>query len=159
MIQYFIAAIRGRLLSIPERRNPDFIIGSDEDPYMRRWWVIPRNKVFNIYLHHFLHSDDDRALHDHPWWNCSILLKGSYVEHTINAGGVNVRTEYRAGNVKPRRAIAAHRVELTDGPCWSLFITGPVIRQWGFHCPSVGWRHWKVFTSPEAKGKIGRGCE
>lgn len=157
MIQYIVAAIRKRLLSIPERREPDFIIGSDEDPYMRRWWVIPRNKVFNIYLHHFLHSDDDRALHDHPWLNCSILLKGSYVEHTINAGGVNVHTEYHAGNVKFRRAIAAHRVELTSGPCWSLFITGPVIRRWGFHCPN-GWRFWKEFTAPEAKGKIGRGC-
>jgi hypothetical protein len=157
MIGYIGAAVRDRLLSIPERREPDFKIGSDDDPYMRRWWVIPRNKFFNVYLHHFLHSDDDRALHDHPWLNCSILLKGSYTEHTINAGGVNVRTDYHAGDVKFRRAIAAHRVELTSGPCWSLFITGPVWRSWGFHCPH-GWRHWKEFTAPEAKGKIGRGC-
>lgn len=157
MIQYFVATVRNRLLSIPERREPDFVIGSDDDPYMRRWWVIPRNKFFNIYLHHFLHSDDDRALHCHPWVNCSILLKGTYTEHTINAGGVNVHTKYNAGNVKFRRATAAHRVELTDGPCWSLFVTGPIIRQWGFHCPK-GWRHWKEFTAPEAKGKIGRGC-
>lgn len=46
---------------IAQSRNPDFIIGG-ADPYMLRWWVIPRNKVFNIYLHRFLRSDDDRAL-------------------------------------------------------------------------------------------------
>ena len=58
---------------------------------MRRWWVIPRNKWFNVYLHHFLRSDDDRALHDQPWWNLSILLDGEYTEHTIAAGGVRLR--------------------------------------------------------------------
>jgi hypothetical protein len=47
-------------------RPPDFVIGGDS-PYMLRWWIIPRNKFFNIYLHRFLRSDDDRALHDHPW--------------------------------------------------------------------------------------------
>jgi hypothetical protein len=67
---------------------------------MRRWWVIPRNKFFNIYLHHFLHSDDDRALHDHPWWNVSILLRsGSYVEHTIAAGGVGRAVDLRMAKV------------------------------------------------------------
>lgn len=158
MIQYAIAFVRSRLLAVADRRKPDFIIGEDHDPYMLRWWIIPRNRIFNVYLHHFLHSDDDRALHDHPWWNVSILLKGRYTEHTIDAGGVNVRKEYGVGNVKFRSARAAHRVELTHGDCWSLFITGPVLREWGFHCP-LGWRHWKDFTSPRDKGKIGRGCE
>src|SRR5262249_32779516 len=116
------------------------------------------NPIFNIYLHQFIRSDDDRALHDHPWWNVSFLINGTYVEHTIPAGGVNVRTQYRAGDLKFRRAKAAHRVELTDGPCWSLFITGPRLRHWGFHCPA-GWRHWKEFTAPHNSGEIGRGCE
>ena len=26
-----------------------------------------RNKIFNIYLHQIIRSDDDRALHDHPY--------------------------------------------------------------------------------------------
>lgn len=124
---------------------------------MRRWWVIPRNRLFNVYLHHFLRSDDDRALHDHPWWNLSILLSGRYVEHTISAGGINVRTERREGETKFRPAAAAHRIELIDGPCWTLFVTGPMIRSWGFHCPR-GWVHWKEFTKPENPGEIGRGC-
>lgn len=124
---------------------------------MLRWWVIPRNRFFNIYLHRFLRSDDDRALHDHPWVNVSYLLDGAYTEVTIAKGGVHHRVRYLAGDLKFRRPSYAHRVELTDGPCWSLFITGPVVREWGFHCPA-GWRSWKVFTSERDAGSTGRGC-
>jgi hypothetical protein len=138
-------------------RPPDFIIGGKDDPYMLRWWVIPRNPIFNIYLHKFLRSDDDRALHDHPWVNCSYLLHGSYIEHSILAGGVRRAVGYCAGNLKFRLPRTAHRIEI-DEPCWSLFITGPVVREWGFHCPA-GWRPWKLFTSARDKGEIGRGCE
>lgn len=73
--------IRTRLLRIADSRPPDVVIGGEATPYTRRWWVIPRNRWFNVYLHHFLQSDDDRALHDHPWWNASLLLSGSYREH------------------------------------------------------------------------------
>lgn len=140
-------------------RQPDFVIGGEENPYLRRWWIIPRNRFFNIYLHQFLRDDNDRALHDHPWVNVSILLKGSYVEHTIPAGGVNVATIYTAGNIKVRLPSAAHRVALIRGrPCWSLFVTGPRVREWGFHC-SAGWRHWKDFTAGKRGELIGRGCD
>jgi hypothetical protein len=146
---------------IADRRPPDFIVGGKEDPYLLRWWVIPRNRFFNIYLHRFLRSDDDRALHDHPWlFNCSILLKGEYLEHTPK--GVARRV---AGDWKFRWGRATHRVELLDwypgskrkAPCWTLFITGPIVREWGFHCPK-GWVHWKDFTDSRDKGAIGRGC-
>lgn len=150
--------LASRLLSVSERRAPDVIIGGVADPYLRRWFLIPRNRFFNIYLHQFMRSDDDRALHDHPWWNLSILLRGRYVEHTISAGGINIRTERKAGGIKLRRAGAAHRIELHDGPCWTLFVTGPRLREWGFHCPR-GWVHWRVFTNPADNGAtIGRGC-
>ncbi|HWW46562.1 MAG TPA: hypothetical protein VNZ94_01830 [Xanthobacteraceae bacterium] len=147
-----------RIERIASKRAPDFVIGGPEDPYLKRWWVIPRNRFFNVYLHHFLRSDDDRALHDHPWWNASILIVGGYVEHTINAGGVNVRTEYSAGAVKLRGARAAHRIELDRGPCWTIFITGPRLREWGFHCPH-GWRPWQQFVSSKDAGEVGRGCD
>ncbi len=124
-----LRALAPRLIALSQRRDPDVVIGGRENPYMRRWWLIRRNRWFNVYLHHFLRSDDDRALHDHPWWNLSILLRGRYVEHTISAGGVNVRTERRAGDLKFRGAASAHRIELVDGPCWTLFVTGPRIRE------------------------------
>ncbi len=164
---FITRALLRRVVRIMGSRPPDMVIGGADDPYMRRWFAIPRNRVFNIYLHHFLRSDDDRALHDHPWWNVSILLEGSYVEHTIPAGGVNVRTRYEAGAIKFRGAKSAHRVELDVNrgmglpyhkTCKTIFITGPRIRSWGFHCPQ-GWRHWRQFTDPKDLGSIGRGCE
>lgn len=139
-------------------RKPDFVIGGSDDPYLERWWVIPRNRFFNIYLHRFWRSDDDRALHDHPWFNVSYLLKGQYVEHTIRPGGVHRAIHYVAGNIKFRTPWAAHRIEVNEVPVWSLFVTGPVLREWGFHCPA-GWRPWKMFVDQRDSGQIGRGCE
>lgn len=138
-------------------RAPDFTIGGDERPYLLRWFVIPRNPIFNVYLHCFKRSDDDRALHDHPWINCSILIEGTYVEHTIPQGGIHCRVARKAGDIALRRARAAHRVEITDGDCWTLFITGPRVRRWGFHCPK-GWVHWKDFVNPTNSGEVGPGC-
>lgn len=139
---------------IIESRPPDFIIG---DNYLRRWWVIPRNKLWNVYLHEINLSDDERAFHDHPWENVSILLRGSYIEHTPE--GVFSR---QAGEIIRRPAEALHRLEVEPGAqVLSLFVTGPVVREWGFDCPQ-GWRHWKEFTAYEhdgTSGKIGRGCD
>jgi len=143
-------------------RKPDFVIGDPDDPYLLRWWVIPRNRRFNIYLHCFCRSDDDRALHDHPWRNMSILLSGSYIEH-MSGGVQKLRKPWRPWafwRLPVRRAESAHRVELIDGRrVWTLFVTGPVCREWGFHCPQ-GWRHHKEFISVVPGGNtIGRGCE
>jgi len=136
-------------------REPDFVIGSPEAPYMHRWFVIPRNRWFNIYLHKIVRSDDDRALHDHPWWNVSIILRGGYFEHV--PGAVRKR---RAGSVVVRGALTAHRLEVDKriAPhAWTLFITGPRIREWGFHCPK-GWVLWTDFVDDRDAGKVGRGC-
>jgi hypothetical protein len=135
-------------------RAPDFVIGPHSTPYMLRWWVIPRNRWFNIYLHKILKSDDDRALHDHPWINVSILLRGSYRE--ITPRGEFVR---KAGSFVFRRAKSLHRLVVDEGThVWSLFITGPVIREWGFECPK-GWRPWREFVDARDSGQIGRGCD
>lgn len=162
--------IRAAILRWAQSRTPDFVIGGSERPYLLRWWLIPRNPVFNIYVHLFLRSDDDRALHDHPWlFNCSLILDGVYLEHTPD--GAFVR---RAGDIKFRWGRAAHRVELyraamaigngkpraigAPEPCWTLFITGPRVRQWGFYCRQ-GWVHWMRFTASSDKGAIGPGCD
>lgn len=127
-------------------RKPDFIVGEPDDPYMLRWWFIPRNKLFNIYFHEFIRSDDPRALHDHPWLNLSILVEGAYVEQTIAAGGIHHRQRIEAGETRFRRSTFAHRVELLEGVrTRTIFITGPNIRTWGFHC-RLGWRPWQEFV-------------
>ena len=160
--------LRTRLI----RRSPDVIIGGFEDPYLLRWHVIPRNPLFNIYYHVFLRSDDDRALHDHPWlFNISYLNRGTYTEHEITRGGTHEATVYSQRDIKFRWGRAPHRLELHDGKlkCETLFITGPNIREWGFYCPKE-WRHWKVFSAVEDASlhstsgversvRIGRGCD
>lgn len=118
--------------------------------YMLRWWKIKRNAFFNIYYHHVRRSDDDTALHDHPWWSFSIVLEGGYWEHRIKDGGVHVKTWMAPGSVLFRRSGSqAHRLELDrvgvipgltleshrmeELPVKTIFITGPVLRRWGFH--------------------------
>lgn len=160
--------IRAAILRWARARQPDFIIGGAHDPYLLRWWLIPRNPVFNIYVHQFLRSDDDRALHDHPWlFNCSILLDGEYIEHTPKGSFFR-----QAGEWKFRWWAAPHRVELltisdwvrtqpdNHNPvsCWTVFITGPRVREWGFLCQQ-GWIHWKDFTARDDKGAVGKGCD
>lgn len=136
-------------------RPMDFRIPPDPSipVYMERWWYVPRNWAVNCYLHIFRRSDDDRALHDHPWWSFSVVLDGGYWEHTIADGGVNTKTWCGPGSMRFRwTGRKAHRVELppleningtwrkadtisglAERPARTIFITGPVLRRWGFH--------------------------
>lgn len=147
-----------RLLAIAGSREPDLYIGGRQNTYLRRWYVIPRNRWFNVYLHQFLRSDDDRALHDHPWVNVSLLLAGEYTEVLPTKGGTTTSRILKAGNLAFRGPTSAHRVLLHDGPAWTLFITGPRVREWGFWCPH-GWRHWEEFTAGPKGESVGKGCE
>jgi hypothetical protein len=161
------------------REHPmDFRIPPDKtvEPYMHRWWRIPRNWAINVYYHIVLRSDDDRALHDHPWWNFSIVLEGGYFEHTILEGGIHRKIWFGPGAMKFRwHGKKAHRLELFtmvqtteetsydeanmkyemrqtrrefERPVKTIFITGPVLRRWGFHHPQGGWvdaYEWDAF--------------
>lgn len=159
MVKSATSWLADRLVSWAKMRMPDLYVGGKLDPYLIRWHLLPRNPIFNVYLHKFLRSDDDRALHDHPWANLSILLKGSYTEHTIAAGGIHHRVRRVAGDWVLRwSGKLAHRIEINEGACWTLFITGPKYREWGFHCRDAGWIHWRDYTHSDSPGEIGRGC-
>lgn len=138
-------------------RPPDLVIGPTEDPYLRRWFLVPRNNHCNIYLHEILKDDDDRALHDHPWDFDSIILRGSYLEHS-NLCGKPWHRIFRKGDINSKLAIQAHRIQVLDGPVLTVVFTGPRTREWGFHCPN-GWRHWQEFCDERDYGKVGRGCD
>src|SRR4051812_37025247 len=89
--------------------KPHFFIGGQDAPYMLRWYLLPRNPWLNLYLHKFLRDDDDRALHDHPWWFVSLMLRGAYYETTpsewTELGQVALR---KAGSIAFRRATHQH---------------------------------------------------
>lgn len=141
--------------------QPHQIIPSADDPYLLRWYVIPRNRRLNVYVHKFLRDDDDRALHDHPWWFVTAILRGGYIEHTetrdperrmvlrCRTSIFDVRSPFWRRSVGYRPATHQHRVALPHGlnsegradatvprvPCWTLIITGANVRTWGFWCP------------------------
>jgi hypothetical protein len=141
------------LLGIRPDREPDFVIGDPAQPYMLRWWLLPRNDTFNVYYHRILRNDEDRALHDHPWPSFSIMMLGSVRE--ITPEGARFIDK---GQCVYRGPDFAHRLELIGGiPAETLFITGPRVREWGFHCPK-GWVGWRDFVDAENPGERGRGC-
>lgn len=121
-----------RQTMMEEQIPPDIVINGD---YLRRWYILRRrNELGCIYLHHFQRSDSDRALHDHPWPWTTIILQGSYREHTLN--GMEIR---HPGDVISRQAEDLHRIELLTPEVWTLFLTGAVERQWGFRLPDGTW--------------------
>jgi hypothetical protein len=112
----------------------DLILGPDGNPYMTRHHVTE-----TVRFHHLLMSDPQPDMHDHPWDFTSVLITGGYREHTLH--GV---VEHRAPAVVHRGATEAHRLELLDGPTWTLVATGPTRRRWGFHTTG-GWVHWSRY--------------
>jgi hypothetical protein len=128
------------------KRPPDEIIG---DSYLRRWHVIPRNRFFNIYLHHFVGNDPGRALHDHPWHNATVVLKGGYAEEQYDEDGEIFRGRlYSRGWIVLRSAGFAHRIVKVKPNTWTLFFTGPWKRDWGFY-EGDHWIHWREYTKSE----------
>ncbi len=139
------------LIKKHENKTPDIEIGEN---YLSRWYLVPRNRFFNIYLHRYRGSDDDRALHDHPWISLSYLISGMLVEVDNYRKETSIISD---GDWRYRRSTYAHRLELVSDEAWTLFLTGPRIRHWGFHCPK-GWVPWEKFTDSTGT-QIGRGCE
>ena len=127
-------------------RRPHQVVGPAHDPYLLRWFLLPRNRFVNVYLHKFTASDEPHALHDHPWWFASLVLSGSYIEHS----GSGPRRR-RRGSVALRASSFRHRIELPVGPdgppraCRTLVVTGPRVRGWGFWCGGGRFVPWDQF--------------
>lgn len=151
LIEAQFAILEG--LTRSDNPPPLTIIGGDS-PYLKRWFLSPRSDGPSVYLHQFLRSDAEDALHDHPYDSIGIILSQGYLDHTPE--GVVGRTP---GDVVIRTTQDRHRVELKtnpDGspiPSWSLFLTGNRVRDWGFWCPEDRFVPWRAFTS----GTIGCG--
>jgi len=122
------------------------IVNAAGDPYMERW--LARTPRGYVRVHHILRSDDDRALHDHPFDFTSLILRGSYIEHVpadpTRPGGPTVSQRYGPGSILRRRAEDPHRLVLPDGPVWTLVLTEKKRRDWGFHL-AEGWLLWSEY--------------
>lgn len=149
------AMLRWAKCFITQRGTPDVLLHVHGKPYLERWFVVPRNDVMNVYLHRFVASDEDRALHDHRGENRSWLLEGEYLEHTTT----DAPQLLCAGDSISRGAEQLHRVELIDGkPALSLFFIGPIVRDWGFKCPDGRYVPWQEFLHETPGNEFGKGC-
>lgn len=100
-------------------------LGLPECPYLTRW--VFQTRWFAIRLHHWHASDDQRHYHDHAWWFLIFMLKGRYIDRSP-AG----EDELRTGSVRFRPAAHRHTVEVDPGGAWTLLLSGPESRVWGF---------------------------
>ncbi len=138
-----LASIRRRVLDHMSKHPATRVIRNlSGDPYLNRWELLGNHRMFDIYLHEFLRSDDNRALHDHPGVSIAIVLQGKYVEW-FRAEKYKLRTE---GEVVLRRAATPHRIQIIESAprAITVFLRGPKLRDWGFHCAD-GWRHHSDF--------------
>ena len=134
-----------RIANYLKSRGKHFIIKRGDDSnkdYLERFYLwrlkSPFKKtLFAVFIHCFWSNDPD-PLHDHPWNNISIVLKGGYWEHLYD-GSKHWR---KPGYIGYRKAEDVHRVELepgTEGKVWTLFIHFKRRRKWGFWYKD-GWR-------------------
>jgi hypothetical protein len=85
---------------------------------------------FNLYLHRLWAPQAHPECHDHPWWFYTIVLKNGYFEYQA---GDKVWYYRLPGAFLYRPANFSHNVITPWGVCWSLVLTGPKVREWGFH--------------------------
>lgn len=168
-IDNFIRGIRDnpRIKRIPIGPNPD-------DPTMWRWFVIPRNRFFNVHLHN-IRQDDPEHLHDHRMFNISLVLQGGYCEERFvrrPTEGLPLPATQKVfvfqRRPKFRLPSTPHRIVLRRDPdgrpvaCWSLFIGLPHCRNWGFWTDSgflkTGkWLSWQQYTVSDDTTSVGYG--
>lgn len=130
------------LASKLQRRD---IITEDGALYLSRYRVLgwmPGSDwrwPFSVYLHRFHLPDQDEALHNHPWkWAVSLILTGEYLEVQPDTW-----LWREPGSIRVIRDTDYHRVDRLRGETWTLFITGPKVKSWGFMVPGRGHVPWR----------------
>lgn len=117
--------------------------------YLRRWYIL-RTKRLAVFIHKFEESDEDRALHDHPWPFLVIPIWRGYYEH-------NLEGKHRVWPLlssSHRGYKYRHRVELIEEkPAWSIFFRGKRVAEWGFWVTDTDWVHWKRWWSDNDCGE------
>src|SRR6202035_377071 len=83
-------------------------LGRDDCPFVRRWKL--RHPLGSIHVHHFFRSNADGVYHDHPWWFLTVVLKGSYTDHSPRPDGVERDDRLHVGSVRFRGRHHVHRV-------------------------------------------------
>lgn len=81
------------------------------------------------FFHKFLRSDEDRALHNHPWDFIVIPVWRGYYEHNLKGK----KRVWPFISARFRKKEYVHRVELiNEKPAYSIFIRFRREQIWGF---------------------------
>lgn len=127
---------------IPQR-EPDFEIPG----YLRRWCLNERDnegKLGRFYLHNILGADEP-FFHDHPWPFRILVLSGGYLEVTPK-GFAPSKQWHIEGSTRVMDATTPHYISQVLPDTWTMIITGPVERKWGFYGSDGIWVEWDKFT-------------
>lgn len=111
------------------------IYGMDGERLLIYRWDVATVFGVRIRLHEIRGSDEDRNVHDHPWWNVSVVLATGYHEvMPPRAKDLSYQCALRLpGDIICRGAAARHRIVLqVPTPAISLFLHGAKSRKWGF---------------------------
>lgn len=119
----------------------------DGSPYLTRYFLLLKDRVFgNLFLHHFHSSDMDYdsdgeggityLLHNHPFkWSVSFVLSGGYTEERRDQYGLVYTRIVKPFTFNFISDKVFHRVQLLDEKkgAWTLFLTGSrKNKSWGF---------------------------
>lgn len=101
-------------------------IGPPQCPILNRWTLL-NTRGWKVMVHHFLPNTEDRPLHDHPWSFFTFVLWGSYEDI-----GYSTEEVVQAPTVRYRPAMHLHRTRTGKHGAWTLVISTPKSRDWGF---------------------------
>ena len=151
-----------------------YSIVRDGQTYMERGWILKPNGMktkgeplrrllpdWGVRVHHIVRDDPDEAMHDHPWFNVSVVLRGGYFEvvpadqkqHPLWDASYSghARAWRGPGSVVLRKPSTRHRIVLgPSGEAWTLFITGPWKKDWGFYT-TRGWVFWRTYLAEKER--------
>lgn len=146
-------------------------------PYLSRWYVkghpymADGSNPFNdkgetmpnviwprgvgVLIHKF-HESDDQDFHNHPFqWALSFILVAGYDEERLQKDGTVKKRRVRPWTFNFIRANDFHRVDLSYGTAWTLFITGPKIQNWGFWVTKIKkYLPWRNYIDAKRAGEL-----
>lgn len=132
-------------------------IGRKECPYLHRKVLFCGPLSFRYHV--FLGSDDDRALHDHPWAFITFPFQKYLEQYYREGANVKLFRYVLPWGFHYRKLGFRHRVIVDHPPVRTLVITGPVAHKWGFWVDGlhVRWRKYHdEFGTPACVGPDGQ---
>lgn len=125
------------------------VLDSERAAYMHRisLW---KTSVFEIRLHWIVTPDWGEHTHDHPFDFVRAVLNGGYTERVVKVDPddpqvVTLKTqEHKKGDISFVRAETQHLINEVHPDTFTLVVTGPKRRDWGFQVGG-SWVYWEDY--------------